>query len=215
MIVFILIYLICVITGGGASLLAQRIYKLASTDLKDILSGIDYSILNEFIRVSKDINIFIWCSKEQIPELLNYFLQYNVFFEILCWCKTNPIPATQNTWLPDIEYCLYFREKGHKLNDGYDLKSKYHISQINKLDKDKFEHPTIKPINLVKRHLLHTTQPNDVVLDCFMGSGTTCVACKDIGRQYIGIEIEKKWYDIAKDRLNGIESNGQYCMFLS
>ena len=86
---------------------------------------------------------------------------------------------------------------------------------MNKRDKDKFAHPTIKPIELVKRHLLHTTQPNDIVLDCFMGSGTTCVACKDIGRRYIGFEIEKKWYDIAVNRLNKVDVNGQMGFLLS
>ena len=128
--------------------------------------------------------------------------------------KVNCSPLTNNTWLPDIEYCLYFRESGVKLNDGYELKSKWYISSINKKDKDKFSHPTIKPLELVKRHLLHTTQPNDIVLDCFLGSGTTAVACEDIGRHYIGFEIDKKWFDIAKNRLNNIDANGQVSLFL-
>lgn len=106
------------------------------------------------------------------------------------------------------------REYGVKLNDGYDLKSKFYISGANKSDKDLFTHPTIKPLELVKRHLLHTTQPNDIVLDCFMGSGTTAVACQEIGRQFIGFEIEPKWVKVANDRLNKIDANGQICMFL-
>lgn len=136
-----------------------------------------------------------------------------VYFEILTWNKTNPTPTTNNSWLPDIEYCLYFREKGVIYNDGYELKSKWFESSANKKDKDKFNHPTIKPVELVKRHLLHTTQPNDVVLDCFMGSGTTCVACKDIGRKYIGFEISEKWFKVAQDRLNNLDATGQFSMF--
>lgn len=132
----------------------------------------------------------------------------------MVWCKDNPIPMTNNVWLSDVEYCLWFGETETKLNDGYELKSKWYSSPINKRDKDKFEHPTIKPIELVKRHLLHTTQPNDIILDCFMGSGTTCVASKDIDRHYIGFEIEKKWYDIAKDRLNQTDASGQVSLFL-
>lgn len=183
-------------------------------ELKTINDGINYSILDEFVRILKNINCFIWCSKQQIPNILNYFIDRNCFFEILTWNKLNCSPLTNNTWLPDVEYCLYFRESGIKLNDGYELKSKWYSSPINKRDKDKFEHPTIKPIELVKRHLLHTTQPNDIVLDCFMGSGTTCVASKDIGRHYIGFEIEKKWFDIAKDRLNQTDASGQISLFL-
>lgn len=150
----------------------------------------------------------------QILDIMNFFNNKGCSIDILVWCKTNPQPSINNTWLPDLEYCVYAREKGVKFNDGYNLKSKWFDSSINKRDKDKFEHPTIKPIELVKRHLLHTTQPNDIVLDCFMGSGTTCVAAKDIGRHYIGFEIEKKWFDIAKDRLNQTDASGQMSLFL-
>ena len=134
-------------------------------------------------------------------------------FEILVWCKTNPTPATNNSYLPDLEYCLMFREKGCKLNDGYELKSKWHLTPINKSDKDLFNHPTIKPLELVKRHILHSTQPNDIVLDCFCGSGTTCLAAKETGRRYIGMEIDPKYHKIAVDRLNGITANGQTSIF--
>lgn len=124
---------------------------------------------------------------------------------ILTWNKTNPTPLTNNTFLPDIEYCLVFKEDhAPRYNDGYELKSKWYVSPINKGDKDLYEHPTIKPLELVKRHILHSTQPNDIVLDCFLGSGTTCVAAKETGRRYIGFEIDPTYYQIAQDRLNNI-----------
>lgn len=134
-------------------------------------------------------------------------------YEILVWCKSNPIPVTNNVYLSDLEYCLMFREKGCKLNDGYELKSKWYVSPINKSDKDLFNHPTIKPLELVKRHILHSTQENDIVLDCFCGSGTTCLACKETGRRYIGMEIDPEYHKIAVNRLNGIEASGQTTIF--
>jgi DNA modification methylase len=164
----------------------------------------------------KKVNCFIWCSKKQIYDIIKFFVEYEnkeIHFEILTWNKTNPTPATNNVWLPDIEYCLYFREKGITLNDGYEHKSKWYTSAINKKDKDIFEHPTIKPLPLVKRHLLHATQPNDIVLDCFIGSGTTAIACKEIGRQFIGFEISEKWCKVSNDRLNNIDANGQILLF--
>lgn len=182
-------------------------------DLK-INKGIDYSILNEFIRIMKHINIFIWCNKEQITDYLIFFTNYNVSFEILTWHKSNPTPLTKNTFLPDTEYCLYFREKGKvNLNDGYDLKHKYWITSTNKDDKEQYLHPTIKPLEIIKKQILHTTQPADIVLDCFCGSGTTCVACKETGRKYVGMEINKEYYEIAKKRINGINANGQISIF--
>lgn len=153
----------------------------------------------------KKVNLFIWCSKLQIIDILNYWgTKENVFFEILTWNKTNPTPATNNVWLPNIEYCLYFREQGVKLNDGYDLKSKWYISPINKADKDLYDHPTIKPLELVERHIAHTTQVGDLVLDAFIGSGTTAVASKSLERDYIGFEIDPTYHKIAVDRVAGI-----------
>ena len=193
--------------GFGKSELGDRMKK-KTNDLKGIDKGFNYSILNEYCRVLKKLNLFIWCSKLQIIDILNYFND-SCRFEILVWHKDNPSPTCNNIWLPDLEYCLYFREKGVPLNDGYELKSKWYNSPINKRDKDKFKHPTIKPLQLVERHLKHATQPNDIVLDTFIGSGTTAVACKNTGRRFIGFEIDKKWCDIANDRINGIDANGQ------
>ena len=195
--------------GGGNSELAKRITHLNRKQIGFISNGIDYKILEDFIRVSKQINIFIWCSKNQILDLMNYFKLKECYCDILVWCKTNPAPNCNNNWISDLEYCLYFREKGVRLNDGYQLKSKWYLSSINKIDKDKYKHPTIKPIELVKRHLQQTTQKGDIVLDCFSGSGTTCVAAKELGRQFIGIEIDPEYHKISLDRLQGILANGQ------
>ena len=191
--------------GGGA--FGDRIHNLIRKDMKNIIEGFDYKLLDELVRVMKKINIFIWCNKQQILDIANYFKDYSM--EILVWAKDNPTPFTNNLWLPDLEYCLYFRDSDVRLNDGYNLKSKWFNSPINKGDKDDYGHPTIKPIELVKRHIAHATQENDIVLDPFMGSGTTAVACKELNRRFIGYEINEEYHKIATDRLNGIKKNGQ------
>ena len=73
----------------------------------------------------------------------------------------------------------------------------------------KMQHPTQKPIELLKRIIPLVTAENDIVLDCFSGSGTTCVAAKELGRRFIGIEIDPEYHKISLDRLNGILANGQ------
>lgn len=201
--------------GGGSSRIAQQVQKMKK-ELQDngIYDGIDYSIFNDFVRVLKNINCFIWCSKEQIYPIMKWWNENtNCTYQILTWNKTNPVPMCNGNWLSDIEYCLYFN-RGTKLNDGIQHKSKWFTSSLNVKDKALFNHPTIKPLELVKRHLLHTTQPNDIVLDCFMGSGTTAVACQETNRQFIGFEIEPKWVKVANDRLNKVDASGQISFFL-
>jgi DNA modification methylase len=195
--------------GSGTSRIAKNIVE-KTKNIEAMSHGINLTILDEFVRVMKKINCFIWCSKLQVIDILKYFVcDCKCNFEILVWAKTNPIPQTNNTFLPDIEYCLYFRESGVPLNHGYELKSKWYLSGTNTADKSIFAHPTIKPLELVKRHICHTTQPNATVLDPFIGSGTTAIAARESGREYIGIEIDPKWHKVATDRLNGIDVQGQ------
>jgi site-specific DNA-methyltransferase (adenine-specific) len=64
------------------------------------------------------------------------------------------------------------------------------------------EHPTQKPVALMKKLIEIHSKPNDLILDPFMGSGTTGVACKELGRRFIGIEIHKPYFDIAQRRIS-------------
>ena len=202
-------------TSRGEALIIAKNAKKKHLDFISIEDGIDYAILDDFVRVMKKVNIFIWCSKLQILDLMNYFVgKLNCFFELITWHKSNPTPTTNNSWLPDTEYCLYFREQGVPLNSGYEYKSKYYISPANVIDKEKFTHPTPKPIQFVKKHLQHTTQEGDVVADFFVGGGTTCVACKDLNRNFIGFDIVEKYVKISNDRLDNVDAYGQTSMFL-
>lgn len=203
------------IDDGGCSQnpLSLRAKKLRTVELEEIRHGIDYSIFDEFCRVLKHIYIYIWCNKNQIYDILTYFINKGCYFEILCWCKTNPTPLTNNVWLPDIEYCLMFREKGCPLYGEYKTKSKWFQSSINKDDKNKFNHPTIKPMQFVENHIINSTKKNDIVLDPFVGSGTTALACKHLERKYIGFEINEKFYKIACDRMQGINAKGEMNLF--
>jgi DNA modification methylase len=198
----------------NASSIAKCVHKMQTQDLAEIKDGIDMAILDDFVRIMKKINIFIWCSKAQVFDIMKYFIDgQGCYSDILFWGKRDPIPATNNSWLPDVEYCLYFREKNVPLNDGFHIKSKFFISNKNMYDKKHFSHPTIKPLELVERHLKHTTQPNDVIFDPFLGSGTTALAAKNTNRRYIGFEIDPKWYEISVSRMNGINAHGQTSIF--
>ena len=74
--------------------------------------------------------------------------------------------------------------------------------------KERVNHPTQKPVQLMKRCVELWTNEGDLVLDFTMGGGSTGVACKELGRRFIGIELSEKYFDIARKRLtntNGIQ----------
>lgn len=70
-------------------------------------------------------------------------------------------------------------------------------------------HPTGKPLGLVSEFVSDFTQPGNTILDPFMGSGTTGVACANLGRKFIGIEIERKYFDIACERIAAAYAQGR------
>lgn len=65
-------------------------------------------------------------------------------------------------------------------------------------------HPTQKPIELIERLICDSTKEGDLVLDCFMGSGTTAIAAKKLNRNFIGFEIQEKYVEIAQQRLKQV-----------
>jgi len=138
-------YLIKSMSGGG--FIKNRPYK---KDLdNDLIKGFSESILDELCRVMKKINIYIWCSKEQIAWLLSYFQNKGANIDLLTWHKTNPTPACNNNYLPDTEYIVFAREKGVKIYGTYQTKKKYYITPINSKDKKLYNHPTVKPLEII------------------------------------------------------------------
>ena len=176
----------------------------------NLIDEYDKSILEELIRVMKKINIYIWCNGEQVPFYIDYFVnKNNCKMDILVWNKTNAMPLYNNKYMTDKEYCLYFRKGGYCKPACYeDAKTVFYLP-INQKDKKKWIHPTIKPLSIIRTLIRNSSKENDVVLDCFLGSGTTAVACILENRNYIGVELNKKYYDIANKRISelGVDNN--------
>lgn len=171
----------------------------------NLVNGFDINILDELIRIMKDINIYIWCNARQIPMYIKYFnLQLKCKLEIIIWAKTNPMPLYSNKYMHDKEYCLYFRKNGYCKPKNYEDGKTIYTSKINVCDKKLYKHPTIKPLELIRKMIRNSSKENDIVLDCFLGSGTTAVACILENRNYIGFEINKKYFDIANKRISEI-----------
>lgn len=197
--------------GGGCFGDKKRNYhkeyqKLSTNTTEDKkhyeCAGFNYEILQELDRVMKHIYIYIFCNKNQVSSLMKHYEDKGCNVDLLVWCKTNPTPTCNNKYLSDVEYCVFARDKGCKLYGSYKTKSKFYVSPVNVKDKKLYKHPTIKPMELVKRFISNSTIEGDVVLDPFLGSGTTAKACQELNRKYIGFEINEEYYNIALARLN-------------
>lgn len=190
-----------VIETKGAGLYKQA-DKQYIQELNGIKDGFSECVLDELCRVMRQINIYLFCSQKQIIPLLDYFVKKRKCnYNLLTWHKTNPVPACGNKYLTDTEFILFFREKGVRIEGEFKTKFTYYITPLNQRDKKLYKHPTPKPVPILENLVKNSCPQCGSVLDPFMGSGSTGVACVNTGRRFIGMELDKQYFDIAVQRI--------------
>lgn len=185
--------------GKSTENMIKRIDKLVDFDAKTI----------EFVKKIDIGSYYFFTSKELIPQYFEMFKDYK--FNILIWCKTNPTPWANNTFLPDIEYCLYFHNGKRIWNNGLkptEKYKKYYIS--NKLEGRKEDgdlHPTMKPLEMLRNKIEISSNINGNVLDLFGGSGSTLIACEQLNRNCYMMELDPRYVDVIINRWEQFTGN--------
>lgn len=134
--------------------------------------------------------------KELQQEAENVGFKYQ---NILVWKKNNATP--NRYYLNNCEFILMLRKgKARNINN---MGTKNVLDIPNIIGKKK--HPTEKPVELMKILIENSSNKNDVVIDPFMGVGATGIACKELNRNFIGIELDEKYFEIAKKRIEETE----------
>jgi modification methylase len=140
----------------------------------------------------------------------------------IIWVKTNPMPNFRGRRFTNAHETLIWASKSKdaryrfnyeamkRLNDDKQMRSDWELSLCTgherlKDSKGRKAHPTQKPESLLHRVLMSSTQPGDVVLDPFFGSGTSGAVAKRLGRHYIGIEQDSAYIKVATERLAAVE----------
>ena len=185
--------------GGGGSI--KKKYDYRREDLKKISSFEPHIFLSIIKNKLKKMNLYVWTSKTLIPTYIDFAIKNKYNWDILIYAKNNPVPAFNNNYLSDVEYCLFIREKGATFNNGLGYKN-YKKVMFDNLNNTGLGHPTIKHQWMIDKLINISSSKNDIVLDPYMGSGTTALSCINLERKYIGFEIEKKYVDLANKRIN-------------
>lgn len=147
------------------------------------------------------LSVYCWCGHRQFGPLMEMLEASGYSTRFLVWRKKCPAPAPPRSgWQSGAELCVYGYKPGRIFADGMfnnvlDADS-YRFGQPGKVD-----HPTQKPFGTIYPLLKVSTLAGQVVLDPFMGSGTTGVACVKLGRRFIGIEIDPGYFQIACERI--------------
>lgn len=128
--------------------------------------------------------------------------------DLIRWKKTNAMPRNRDRrFITDYEVAVWAVKKGGKWTFNR-LSDKYEIPEIvggitPKSEKINGGHTTQKPVYVMEWLIERLTNKGDTVFDPFMGSGTTGVACNNLNRNFIGVEIDENYFNIAKQRIEG------------
>ena len=168
-----------------------------------IFTGRQYNrkICNELDKTFYEKRIIIWARKRAFNNTRGKALASG--YEPICYYTKDEKNYTFNNIKIKVdskrpEYTTGYLKDGITLSDVWsDIPALPHNS------KEKVNHPTQKPIKLMERCVEMITNEGDTVLDFCMGSGSTGVACKNLNRNFIGIELDKTYFDIAEKRING------------
>lgn len=189
--------------GGKFFQTETRQKWIADMNVSNLSESYDIAGFAELLDKAQNgnINAYFFCNKLQIPEYFRVYVEkFGCKFDILCWHKSNPLPTCNGKYLTDTEYILYFRNCGKCHPAGYEDARTYFLGEVNVADKKKWGHPTIKPLNMVRTLIRNSSEPGELVFDGFLGSGTTRVACAIEGRDFIGCELDERFYEIQDKR---------------
>ena len=165
----------------------------------------------------KVFNAYIFTNKNLLLDYINFAEQNWYKRDILLRLKNNPVPINNWHYLIDKEYCIYIKEKWATFNSDlwYHNYFTYETHSIGKKEKydidwEMLSHPTQKPLDMIERLIKISSNEWDIVLDPYLWSWTTAVACKKLNRNYIWIELNENYIKIAEQRLKEYNQNSLF-----
>ena len=169
---------------------STKIESMCNFNPKDFLEILP-SVFNK-----NRMNSLIFCNKDLVVDYLTWGRDLKYAYNILFWKKPNAIPLGES-YRPDVEYLLVFRRSGIFNNNIKEVSySKcLEFSRVqNKV------HPTMKPVEMIENQLRICSNKNSKVVDFFLGSGSTLIACEKTDRTCYGMEIDEHYCDVIISR---------------
>ena len=198
-------------SGSNCKRVNRGVYD-KNNEIKAKLSNFNeeqiFSFLEKVKKKMRKMNAYIFCSRLQIISYLKWVDRYKKYkYDLLIWDKCKSGLIGHKAFATNVEYIIRIFENGCGLKevkkDGKLISEYYQKIQRIKPIRDKL-HPAEKPEELLKRLILLSSNIDDVILDPFMGSGSTGVACVNTNRKFIGVELDEKYFNIAEERINNL-----------
>lgn len=178
-------------SATGRGMMNRKHYlKHVNAKMGSRFNPLDY--LDLFYDVVHPFNAYFFTSKALIPVYLKWAIDKKLIWDILSWIKPNPTPLKSTHHLPDTEYIIFIKAPGAYWNSNhrFDYYRKWILEDSPNQHKKTSDHPTPKPLNVLKKLILVSCPPGGTVLDPFLGTARTLRACKELGMNGYGMEID-------------------------
>ncbi len=154
-------------------------------------------------------SLLMFMSLIKVETMIRLAEEHGFYYKTVgVWHKTNPMPRNMNLHFVNSTECwLYFINEGTTgtFNNADKVIHDYYETSVTPLKEKKYgAHPTQKPLELMNHFVRILSNPGDVVLDPFMGSGSTGMSCEALGRNFLGVELEPKYYEITRKRIQSL-----------
>lgn len=141
----------------------------------------------------KHFHSYIFCNLSSLSTYINWIEERKYHYNILILAKRNPVPASKNfKYLSDKEYIIFVREP-NKCYFNNDLPFDYYRSVKSISIGKRNLHPTKKPLHVIEELVAVSSHTNQIIIDPFLGEGTTMEACVNLDRNFVGFDILNTW----------------------
>jgi|TARA_R110000787_G_scaffold109808_1_gene218390 site-specific DNA-methyltransferase (adenine-specific) len=189
------------VISGGQTKTANAFYKGKWKNDGKIFkhNEVDFNenFMSEMFRIMKEqSHIYFFTNFLNLNKFLTLFEKSDFYIHnLLVWEKK---PVVNRWYLKNAEYVIFAKKGKAKSINNKGSRT------VHKFDVPKNKtHPTQKPVDLIEYYINNSTNEEDTVLDMFMGSGTTAIACKNTNRNFIGCELDEEFFNVAVARVDG------------
>lgn len=190
---------------AGAGIFRSNRKNMDQIEAAGLNLGFDHTVF----RRGQFASVVFFCHNDQLAKIIPYVAAEFDRWALCAWHKTNPMPVANRHYQPDTEFWVHAWTKAAPPQGPLSSKGRFYFGPGGQ--DTSIDHPTVKPMPLMAKIVNNVAGAS--ILDPFMGSGTTLVACQKMGRSGTGIEIDPQYFDVACRRVE--EAARQPNMFIS
>jgi site-specific DNA-methyltransferase (adenine-specific) len=171
---------------------------IANDDGDEAFDILDGALAAVAPKLRPDAHVYVFSCWKTYRPMVEVVRRHFALRNVLVWAKNSWGVGDLEAAYGDQQELVIFAEKGHRTLNGAPQSN---VLPFDRVGTCQLQHPTQKPVDLLAYLIARSTHERGLVVDPFMGSGSTCIAARNTRRRYLGVELDEQWYEVAQRRL--------------